>query len=89
MKSNCWILLGLLPLFAILYVNFIVEAFAQEEAGEYIIRQAEVWGLFYRLMVAAFVVGAVVNGVIVYVIWRYRESHKKNRIRESLEGTRR
>lgn len=88
MKSNCWILLGLLPLFTILYVNFIVEAFAQEETGEYIIRQAEVWGLFYRLMVAAFVVGAVVNGVIVYVIWRYRESHKKNRIRESLEGTR-
>lgn len=87
MKSNCWILLGLLPLFAILYVNFIVEAFGQEGTGEYLIRQAEVWGLFYRMMVAAFIVGAVVNGVIVYVIWRYRESHKKNRIRESLEGT--
>jgi heme/copper-type cytochrome/quinol oxidase subunit 2 len=88
LKSNCWILLGFLPLFAILYVNFIVEAFGQEEAGEYINRNAEIWGLFYRLMVAAFVVGAVVNGVIVYVIWRYRESHKKNRITEPLEGRR-
>jgi len=41
--------------------------------------------LFYRLMVAAFVVGAVVQGAIVYVCWRFRESHKKNRLRE-IEG---
>jgi len=36
-------------------------------------------------MVAAFVVGAVVQGAIVYVCWRFRESHKRNRIRE-IEG---
>jgi heme/copper-type cytochrome/quinol oxidase subunit 2 len=88
LKSNCWILLGLLPLFAILYVNFVVEAFAQEETEGYVIRQVEVWGLFYRMMVAAFIVGAVVNAIIIYIIWRYRESHKKNRMREPLEGTR-
>jgi heme/copper-type cytochrome/quinol oxidase subunit 2 len=30
-------------------------------------------------MVAAFVVGAVVQGSIIYVAWRFRESNKKNR----------
>ena len=34
---------------------------------ELIIRRVEIWGLFYRLMVVAFVVGAVVQGSIVYV----------------------
>jgi heme/copper-type cytochrome/quinol oxidase subunit 2 len=33
-------------------------------------------------MVAAFIVGAVVQGVILYVCFRYRESHKKNRFME-------
>ena len=37
------------------------------------------------IMVAAFVVGAVVQGAIVYVCWRFRESHKQNRIKE-IEG---
>jgi heme/copper-type cytochrome/quinol oxidase subunit 2 len=50
------------------------------------IRRIDVWGLFYRLMVAAFVVGSVVQGSIVYVCWRFRESNPKNRVRESLEG---
>jgi heme/copper-type cytochrome/quinol oxidase subunit 2 len=58
--------------------------FAQE-SQEYVIRRVEIWALFYRLMVAAFVVGAVVQGAIVYVCWRFRESHKRNRIRE-IEG---
>ena len=85
MRYNYWILLGLIPLFVILYGNLLVEVFGQEEAGEYLIRQELVWGLFYELMVAAFIVGAVVNGIVIYVIWRYRESHKRNRVRERLE----
>lgn len=73
----------------IFYVDFIVQAFGAEVSPEgYVIRQVEVWNLFYEMMVAAFIVGSVVNGVIIYVIWRYRESHKKNRIREpSVEGS--
>jgi nicotinamide riboside transporter PnuC len=74
-------------------------AFAQESAQqqgqgstggsppeELIIRRVEIWGVFYRLMVVAFVVGAVVQGVIIYVCWRFRESHKKNMPREQLGG---
>jgi hypothetical protein len=51
-----------------------------------IIRRVEIWGVFYRLMVVAFVVGAVVQGSIIYVCWRFRETHKKNKPRETLEG---
>ena len=74
-------------------------AFAQESAQqqgqestegsppeELVIRRVEIWGLFYRLMVVAFVVGAVVQGAIVYVCWRFRESNKKNMPREQLGG---
>jgi hypothetical protein len=28
-------------------------------------------------MIAAFVVGAVVQGVIIYISWRFRESNKR------------
>ncbi len=45
----------------------------------YIIARIEIWALFYRLMVVAFVIGAVVMGTITYVVWRFRESHPKNR----------
>ena len=63
----------------------------QDSAGgtpteELVIRRVEIWGLFYRLMVVAFVVGAVVQGTIIYISWRFRESNKKNQPRESLEG---
>jgi len=79
-----WILLLVfLPLFTILYVNFFEQVFAQEEtispAEEYTLRNVEVWGLFFKLMVAAFIVGAIVQGIILYICFRYRESHKKNR----------
>jgi heme/copper-type cytochrome/quinol oxidase subunit 2 len=63
----------------------IVPALAQEsssssQAQQYLNRRVEIWALFYRGMVAAFVVGAVVQGSIIYVAWRFREGHKKNRI---------
>jgi heme/copper-type cytochrome/quinol oxidase subunit 2 len=85
LQSKHWILLlAFLPLFTILYVSFFEEVFAQEtkSAEGYIYRNVEVWGLFFKLMVAAFIVGAVVQGVILYVCFRYRESHKKNRFIE-------
>jgi heme/copper-type cytochrome/quinol oxidase subunit 2 len=85
LQSKHWILLlAFLPLFTILYVSFFEEVFAQEtkSAEGYIYRNVEVWGLFFKLMVAAFIVGAIVQGVILYVCFRYRESHKKNRFME-------
>jgi nicotinamide riboside transporter PnuC len=73
---------------------FAQEPAAQQEQGspggsapeEIVVRRVEIWGLFYRLMVVAFVVGAVVQGTIIYVCWRFRESNKKNKPREHLEG---
>ena len=59
------------------------EGSASEEA---VFRRVEIWGLFYRLMVVAFVVGAVVQGTIIYIVWRFRESNKKNQPREPWEG---
>ena len=88
LQSKYWILLAFLPLFTILYVSYFEQVFGQESpvtdptTESYIQRNVEVWGLFYRMMVAAFIVGAIVQGVILYVCWRYRESHKKNRFAE-------
>lgn len=59
------------------------EGSASEEA---VFRRVEIWGLFYRLMVIAFVVGAVVQGTIIYICLRFRESNKKNQPREPWEG---
>ena len=52
-------------------------AFAAESAGEYIDRKAEIWNLFFRLMVVAFVVGGVIAGTMVWQVWRFRESNTK------------
>ena len=54
-------------------------SFAQETTERYLIARVEIWALFYRLMVVAFVIGAVVMGTITYVVWRFRESHPSNR----------
>jgi hypothetical protein len=90
LQSKYWLILAFLPLFTILYFNYFEQAFGQESADStaetYVLRTVEVWGLFYRMMVAAFIVGAVVQGVILYVCWRYRESHKRNRFVEPLKG---
>jgi predicted membrane protein len=83
-KSNIWLLFLLFSPLVIVVLSSFDTVFAQE-SEEYVVRRVEIWALFYRLMVAAFVVGAVVQGSIVYVIWRFRESHKKNRAKE-IEG---
>ena len=50
---------------------------AGDAPGEYLDRRAEIWGLFYRLMLVAFVIGAVVQGTMVWLILRFRESNPK------------
>ena len=54
-------------------------AFAAETAGEYLDRKAEIWNLFFRLMVVAFVVGGVIAGTMVWQVWRFRESNPKSK----------
>lgn len=49
-----------------------------QESDSPIINRVEIWGLFYRGMVVAFTVGAVVMGTIAYVVFRFRESNPKN-----------
>lgn len=83
-KSNVWLILLLFSPIVVIVLSSFDNVFAQE-SEQFVIRRVEIWALFYRLMVAAFVVGAVVQGAIVYVCWRFRESHKKNRLRE-IEG---
>ena len=90
-KPRGWMLFLLFsPLMAILVIGILnfndASAQGAQNTEDYVIRRIDIWGLFYRLMVAAFVVGSVVQGSIVYVCWRFRESNPKNRVRESLEG---
>ncbi len=50
---------------------------ATDEPGEYLDRRAEIWNLFFRMMVVAFTIGAVVTGTLIWLIWRFRESNPK------------
>lgn len=93
-RSNLGLVLAVIsPLIAIFILSLVIApAFAQESSSsqvqQYLNRRVEIWALFYRGMVAAFVVGAVVQGSIIYVGWRFREGNKKNIIpREPREDT--
>lgn len=83
--SKSWLLLAIAPLLIISFLSLAEYALAQESAEKYVVRRVEVWGTFYRLMIVAFVVGAVVQGSIVYIIWRFRESNKRNQPSGSME----
>ncbi len=50
---------------------------AGDEPGEYLDRRVIIWNLFFRMMTVAFTVGAVVAGTMVWLVWRFRESHPK------------
>ncbi|MEM0030159.1 MAG: hypothetical protein QW572_04660 [Candidatus Nitrosocaldus sp.] len=50
--------------------------YAQEEVVD---RSALAWGLFYKMMTAAFIVGAIVQGILVYIIFKFKEKKVKAR----------
>ena len=50
---------------------------AGDEPGEYLDRRVEIWNLFFRMMTVAFVIGAVVSGTLIWLIFRFRESNPK------------
>jgi heme/copper-type cytochrome/quinol oxidase subunit 2 len=90
LKPKGWMLILLFsPLVAIIVISILnFNNASAQNPEQYVIRRVEIWGLFYRLMVAAFLVGSVVQGTIIYVCWRFRESSSKNRVREPIEGAR-
>jgi heme/copper-type cytochrome/quinol oxidase subunit 2 len=91
LSSQSWglILVVVAPVVVISILSIVVgQAFGQE-AQQIITRRVEIWALFYRGMVAAFVVGALVQGSIIYVGWRFREGNKKNQPRQPMEGAHR
>jgi heme/copper-type cytochrome/quinol oxidase subunit 2 len=72
------VLFVVLPILAISILSVTIDiAYGQTNSTNYVLRRVAIWDLFYRGMVAAFVVGALVQGSIVYVSWRFRESNKK------------
>ncbi len=71
-------IIGLLLVFTILVIIPTLDnVFAQDEPGEYLDRRAEIWNLFFRMMVVAFTIGAVVSGTLIWLCIRFRESNPK------------
>ena len=72
-------IIGLILVLSVLIVIPAVDlAFAAgDEPGEYLDRRVVIWNLFFRLMVVAFTIGAIVSGTMVWQVWRFRESNPK------------
>jgi heme/copper-type cytochrome/quinol oxidase subunit 2 len=73
---------GMFELLLILAVLVMIPAVdlafaAGDEPGEYLDRRVIIWNLFFRMMTVAFTVGAVVAGTMIWLVWRFRESHPK------------
>lgn len=49
-------------------------------AKQYLNLRAEVWNEFFRMTTAAFTVGAIVSGTMIWLVWRFRESNPKNKV---------
>ena len=71
------LLISIATLFIIPTVSLVFAA--AETAGEYVDRKAEIWNLFFRLMIVAFTVGGVIAGTMVWQVWRFRESNPKSK----------
>ena len=46
---------------------------------QYLNLRADVWNEFFRMTTAAFTVGAIVSGTMIWLVWRFRESNPKNK----------
>ncbi len=73
---------GIVGLFLVLAILVVIPAIdsvfaAGDEPGKYLDRRVIIWNLFFKMMTIAFVVGAVVSGTIIWLCWRFRESHPK------------
>jgi heme/copper-type cytochrome/quinol oxidase subunit 2 len=71
-------IIGLFMLMLILIIIPSLQfALGQEEPGEYLDRRVEIWNLFFRMMTVAFVIGAIVSGTLIWLVFRFRESNPK------------
>ena len=70
-------IIGLMVLSVLVILPTIQLVFGADEAGEYVDRRVLIWNLFFRMMTVAFAVRAVVSGTLIWLIWRFRESHPK------------
>ncbi len=69
-----------MPILVIPILSLVIQlAFGEEQVPDFLNRRVAVWQLFYKLMVGAFIVGAVVTGTIFYVCFRYSENNKHNK----------
>lgn len=77
-----WTMIGCLTVIGYMSIfgNSFIDVSAQE-TEELIVRRVAIWDLFYQGMVAAFVVGALVQGTLIYIYWRFRESNPRNKPR--------
>ena len=76
------IAVSIMVLVAIVFVPQIAHAQLAQQSGpqKYLDLRAVVWNLFFRMTTAAFTVGAVVSGTMIWLVWRFRESHPKNKV---------
>jgi len=65
-------------LFIASLIPILASAFAQE-AGDLVNRRIEIWNEFYRLMIVALVVGTIVQGFIIYIVFKFREKTVKKK----------
>jgi heme/copper-type cytochrome/quinol oxidase subunit 2 len=73
-------IIALVTLALVPQLHFVYAQVGQKEsAKQYINLRAEVWNEFFRMTTAAFTVGAVVSGTMIWLVWRFRESHPKNK----------
>ena len=66
------------PLFIGSLIPILDSALAQE-AEELVNRRIEIWDEFYRLMTVAMVVGVLVQGFIIYIVFKFREKPVKQK----------
>src|SRR5574340_1490517 len=74
------IAVSIIALVALALVPQVHFAHAQEKSPkQYLNLRAEVWNEFFRMTTAAFTVGAIVSGTMIWLVWRFRESNPKNK----------
>ncbi|HET6590949.1 MAG: heme transporter CcmC [Candidatus Nitrosocosmicus sp.] len=74
---NKTLLIFILSSLAVIGIESILQMAYAAEGGETVIRRVVIWDLFYRMMIAAFMVGAVVQGLNAYICWHNRESNPR------------
>lgn len=72
-------IIALIALALVPQIHFVHAQSDDKAEKQYINLRAEVWNEFFRMTTAAFTVGAVVSGTMIWLVWRFRESHPKNK----------